>query len=95
MTAKELRLEDEGIQVTGFEAPRRMEPEIARQQCFGCQLECQSECPLDCNTECDSDCWNLCIGDDQLVATYVAHPRALTQSTGNTRVAASYHAAEY
>jgi ferredoxin len=92
MTAKELKLEDEGIQVTGFEAPRRIAPEVARQQCALCGSDCIADCPMDCDTVCDSDCWNQCVYDESLVAKYVASPKALLRSNAYSRANTSYHA---
>jgi len=86
MTAKELRLKDEGIQVTGFEAPRRIFPELARQQCGACLEECHNECVSgECDTLCDSDCWDQCVMDPGVQASYIAHPRAVSTSTAQNR----------
>jgi len=93
MTAKELRLKDEGIQVTGFEAPRRMDPETARQQCT-CGVLCYSDCPQSCDTDCDSECMNLCVWDEAQVAKYIANPKALVRTSANGRVNTSYKAGE-
>jgi len=77
MTARELRLEDEGIQVTGFEAPRRMDPEIARQQCT-CGSTCMGDCQGSCGVACEDDCYNQCGLNGDIMATLSNTPRSVT-----------------
>lgn len=96
MTAKELRLKDEGIQVTCFEAPRRMDAEIARQQCGLCGEECHAECEAgECDTYCVDDCWNQCVGEETLQVRYMATPRSVSLLTAQTRTGSIVHSAVY
>ena len=89
MTARELQLKDQGIALTGFGAPRRPAPELARQQCDGCAIWCHGDCQGTCDTQCDSECYDQCLNDNDVVASYVAHPKALLSSSGVSRMLAS------
>jgi hypothetical protein len=79
MTAKELRLDVEGIKVTSFEGPRRLMPESARQQCH-CGNACYSDCLGNCGTACESDCMNQCGNNGDAQATLENNPRAVGTS---------------
>jgi hypothetical protein len=93
MTARELRLDVDGIRATSFERPRRIEPEAARQQCT-CGTLCYSDCREYCGIGCEPECYNQCLWDPEKQATAMTSPHTMSSSTALSMVNQDYRTGE-